>query len=333
MNTPSCHTIFAEGFFRRNAELFAPYLAEVGLDAKVVTSPEFEIPLAQYVALWEILGREVSQFIGLQVGICTQTSELGIYGHSLRCAPSMQLLLRCMERFFAVLMQGARMTVEDDGKSIVMVYKVIDPAIVQRRQDAEFTLAASLSVMREVTQRPDLTPLRVEFEHQALADTADYRELLGCPVRFGACANRIIYSHDLLDMPVCTADSRMFQALEPFLVQQQKTRSVATDLLSQLGVHIASSLGSGSVSLEQVASSMKISVRTLQRRLSEHGLDFSHLVEDIRRSLAEDYVARSSYSLTEIALLLGYSEASSFSRAFRRWTQQTPQQFRQRARA
>ncbi|MNR61324.1 HTH-type transcriptional regulator VirS [compost metagenome] len=77
---------------------------------------------------------------------------------------------------------------------------------------------------------------------------------------------------------------------------------------------------------------MEMSVRTLQRRLTEHSLDFSQLVEGIRRSLAEDYVARSDYSLTEIALLLGYSEASSFSRAFRRWTHSTPQQYRQCAR-
>lgn len=107
----------------------------------------------------------------------------------------------------------------------------------------------------------------------------------------------------------------------------------STDFLGQLGRHIASSLGSGGASLEQVAGSMNLGVRTLQRRLAEHELDFSQLVEDVRRSLAEGYLAGTGYSLTEIALLLGYSESSSFSRAFRRWHQLTPLQFRQRAHA
>lgn len=94
-----------------------------------------------------------------------------------------------------------------------------------------------------------------------------------------------------------------------------------------MGAHIASGLGSGGVSIELVASGMNMGVRTLQRRLSEQGLDFTQVVEDVRRSLAEEYIARSDYSFTNIALLLGYSEASSFSRAFRRWNQLTPLEY------
>jgi AraC-like DNA-binding protein len=332
MAVPSCHTIFAESFFLRNAELFAPHLAAVGLDEKILMSPESEIPLSQYVALWEVLGREVSPTIGLQVGIRTQSSELGTYGHAVRCAPSMQLVLRCLRHFISVLSQGARVGVEEDGKSIALSYQITDPTIVQRRQDSEFSIAISLNLMREITQCPDLRPIRVEFEHSAPLDVSFHREILECPIYFDRPDNRLYYSRELLDMPVRTADTRLFQALEPFLEQQQKSRAAATDLLSQLGQHIASSLGGGSVSLGLVASSMGMSVRTLQRRLTEHGLDFSQLVEGIRRSLAEDYVGKSDYSLTEIALLLGYSEASSFSRAFRRWTQSTPLQYRQCAR-
>ncbi|MDT4871125.1 HTH-type transcriptional regulator VirS [compost metagenome] len=104
-------------------------------------------------------------------------------------------------------------------------------------------------------------------------------------------------------------------------------------MLSQVAHHITSGLSSGSVSLEQVASDLNMGLRTLQRRLAEHNVDFSQLVEDVRRSLAESYVMQSDYSLTEIALLLGYSEASTFCRAFRRWTQLTPQQFRLRGRS
>ena len=78
-----------------------------------------------------------------------------------------------------------------------------------------------------------------------------------------------------------------------------------------------------------MARSLGMGPRTLQRRLAEQQVEFSQLVEDVRRALARQYVAGGEYSITEVALLLGYAEASSFSRAFRRWTGQSPQAYRQ----
>lgn len=71
-----------------------------------------------------------------------------------------------------------------------------------------------------------------------------------------------------------------------------------------------------------------MSPRTLQRRLSVHQVEFGQFVEEVRRSMAQAYVTQADYNFTEIALLLGYTEASSFSRAFRRWTRLSPLQYR-----
>ncbi|MNZ25260.1 HTH-type transcriptional regulator VirS [compost metagenome] len=333
MSSPSCNTVLAESFFRRNAELFRPHLSTVGLSEKILSAPESEIPVTQYVALWEVLGREVSPTIGLEVAMRTESSELGAYGHAIRCAPSMQLVLRSLSHFMVVLTQATQLDVEDNGKWITLAYRVTDASIVQRRQDAELTICIVLNLLREVTQNPQLMPVRVDFEHRAPADLTYHRQVFTCPIRFEQPDNRLYFARELLDMPIRTADPRLFQALEPFLEQQRQSRSASTDLLSQIAHHIASSLSSGGASLEQVASDLKIGVRTLQRRLAEHNVEFSQLVEDVRRSLAESYVAQSDYNLTEIALLLGYSEASSFCRAFRRWTRLTPQQFRHRGRS
>lgn len=157
--------------------------------------------------------------------------------------------------------------------------------------------------------------------------------MLACPLHFKQSDNRLYFPIELLEMPVRTADPRLFQALEPFLEQQRQIRAPVGDLLAELGRHIASSLSSGGASLEMVAQSMGLGPRTLQRRLAEHQVEFRLLVEDVRRSLAEAYVAQNHYSLTEVALLLGYAECSSFSRAFRRWTQVSPQQYRLQAKA
>jgi AraC-like DNA-binding protein len=330
--TGRCHTVFCESLFLRNADLFAPHLDAVGLSEKVVTSPDAEIPLSQYMALWEVVGREVSPSIGLQIGVQAKSSDWGAYGHAARSAPSMQLALRCLSHFYAVLAQGTRAEVSVDNSFVTLIYQVIDPIITDCRQDTEYTLSAALAILRELTKCSSLKPVRVEFEHDRLSEISVYQDVFLCPVVFNQPDNRIVFTHCLLDMPILTADTRLFQALEPFL-QRQKSARTESELLSRMGAHIATGLGSGGVNIEFVASSMSMGVRTLQRRLSEQGLDFSQIVEDVRRSLAEEYVARSDYSFTNIALLLGYSEASSFSRAFRRWTQLTPLKYRQRARA
>jgi AraC-like DNA-binding protein len=324
-----CHTIYAESFFSQHAELFSPYLAKVGLSREVLHSPGYEIPLSQYVALWEVLGREISPNIGLQVGLLTNCHGWGVWGHALRSAPTMQLVLHCFSHFIGVLTQGVRVDITKSDKGVGIGYQIIDPLIIQRKQDAEFSVASGLSLMREVTGRPDLLPVRVEFEHGANGDLSIYKEVFNCPVLFNRQENRLFFAADILDMSVHTADIRLFQALEVFLEQRRVMRVGPNDLLNCLLRHVAESLSSGCPSIDQIAATMNMGVRTLQRRLADHDLDFSHLVESVRRSLAENYVSCSSHSITDIALLLGYTEASSFSRAFRRWMQLTPQQYRQ----
>lgn len=330
--TERCNTVICEKLLACDAKIFAPHLATVGLSEEILTAPDAEIPLSQYIALWEVVGREVSPSVGLEIGARAQSSDWGAYGHALRSAPTMQQALRCMRHYYAVLAQGWRADHSFSNSAITLSYQVVDPQITERRQDAEYALSATLTILRELTQDPTLNPVQVEFEHDQLSDASIYNDIFGCPVLFNQPDNRLTFSRSLLDMPVLTADTRLHAALEPYLQRQQEMRT-ESELLARMGEHIASGLGSGSVSIEFVASSMNMGVRTLQRRLSEQGIDFSHIVEDVRRSLAEEYVARSDYSFTNIALLLGYSEASSFSRAFRRWTQLTPLKYRQRARA
>ncbi|RON42123.1 AraC family transcriptional regulator [Pseudomonas brassicacearum] len=333
MSRPSAQTIFAESFFRVNAQLFAPFLAEAGLDERILHTPDVEIPAANYVELWEILGRKVDASIGLRIGIQTVSTALGAYGQTIRSAPTMLLALRCMSHFAVVFAHAIRVDFEIDGGQVILSYQCTDPTITRRRQDSEFTIGFFLSLLREITENPRLTPQRADFEHERPTDWSLHRDVLACPLHFKQTDNRLYFPIELLEMPVRTADPRLFQALEPFLEQQRQIRAPVGDLLAELGRHIASSLSSGGASLEMVAQSMGLGPRTLQRRLAEHQVEFRLLVEDVRRSLAEAYVAKDHYSLTEVALLLGYAECSSFSRAFRRWTQVSPQQYRLQAKA
>ncbi|MNR32814.1 HTH-type transcriptional regulator VirS [compost metagenome] len=115
----------------------------------------------------------------------------------------------------------------------------------------------------------------------------------------------------------------------PGLEEERRRRLADTDLTARIGLVIEANLASGRVGLEQVATELCMSKRTLQRRLQELDLEFAELVEEIRQALAIELVRQSPRSLTDIAQQLGYNEASSFTRAFRRWTGLSPREFRQ----
>jgi len=105
-----------------------------------------------------------------------------------------------------------------------------------------------------------------------------------------------------------------------------------TELTSRISQTIAGNLRAGHVGLDAIAKQLGFSARTLQRRLQEQDLEFNTLVEEIRIAKALEYMENSTRSINDIALGLGYTEASSFTRAFRRWTGLSPREFRQHIR-
>ena len=127
--------------------------------------------------------------------------------------------------------------------------------------------------------------------------------------------------------PIWRADAGLF----PILVRHAdeclaKLPPLEDDTLGEVRRLVASMLGSSTLSIEQVATRMTTSARTVQRQL--HGHTFKQLVDEVRSSMARRHLADPDVTLTDAAFLLGYSDLSAFSRAFRRWTGQSAQEYR-----
>jgi AraC-like DNA-binding protein len=176
-----------------------------------------------------------------------------------------------------------------------------------------------------------LNPTLVGFVHSR----PDYHKQLqahfGCEVRYDRSFNQLQYSTHILELPAENPEPSLLQALEFYLADRLKLRSEDGDLLDKVNHLIATSFGDGVPEIAVIADALGLSRRTLQRRLSEAGAVFSDMIDAVRREIAQDYVLHSDHSLTDISLMLGYQEQSSFSRAFRRWTDASPQQLRDRA--
>jgi len=158
------------------------------------------------------------------------------------------------------------------------------------------------------------------FDNQPLQDR------VGCRVHGRAEANAVAFPVDLLDRPLPTANRLMFNLLGSYLGQLQAASRA--DFVGQVETYVRSALSSGRCSVEGCADHLGTSSRTLQKRLTRAGVKFSDLVQAERIKLAKQALMRNDGSLNDIAFRLGYSEQTSFGRAFKRSTGLTPQAFR-----
>lgn len=321
-------TIFSEKMFQKFENQFRPYIAKLNIPPTIFSCPDVEVSGVKYFELLEAVARNTNPHIGLDMGKGLVPQDLGVLGHAMAAAANIGEALALLSRYVYVFAQSNTIRLDIAEGKVVCTYtvKVLHPGL--HRQDAEFALAHFTHLIRYLSKR-DFRPDFVEFEHSPLADTKRHWTQFGCDVKFGRRANRLQFDKKVLDFPVVSADSRLLEALKFYLDDRLKVRSEDKDLLAKTRHLITISLSSGAPDIKKMAMLMGMSSRSLQRKLGEKDIVFSDLVDSIRSSIALDYVYHTEYSFTDVALMLGYSELSSFSRAFKRWSGISPQQARE----
>ncbi len=152
---------------------------------------------------------------------------------------------------------------------------------------------------------------------------------MGCTLHARSGANMIAFDRELLHRPLDTANPVAFNILRKAL--EMIVSAASESLVERVRCFLAASLASGRSTIEDCAAELHTSSRTLQKRLTEHGTTFSALAEQTKFDKARQSLATGSHSISDIALDLGYAEHSCFTRAFKRWTGETPERYRQRS--
>ncbi|MEM6490576.1 MAG: helix-turn-helix domain-containing protein, partial [Pseudomonadota bacterium] len=170
---------------------------------------------------------------------------------------------------------------------------------------------------------------RVSFAHEAPSRRAAHEAFFRCPIRYGADGDALAIPTDVADKPNRLGDQGVSAFLDAHLDDELNQLATDDDWDGRIRAQIAEALSDGPPSIAEVARRLGVSTRTLQRRLSENGVAFQILRDGARRDLAETLLRKTQYGLSEVAFLTGFSEQSSFNRAFKRWNGQTPAAFRQ----
>ena len=189
------------------------------------------------------------------------------------------------------------------------------------------TLATVTALCRNMAA-PDFTPTAVEFQHDPPADISEHLRLFRCPIEFRAATNRLSFNSSSLSVPIEQADASLCALLDRHAQELLAKYPPRDSLVDQVRSIIASEFRGGDPSLERVADQLRLTPRTLQRKLHELGTSHNDLLDQMRRQLAMRYLREREMAICEVAYLLGFSESSSFHRAFKRWTGVTPKEFR-----
>ena len=311
----------------------ADVLAGAGLERQVFDDDEARVPHEAALAVWrEAVDRSGDAFFGLHTAERIRPGAFDVLDYAIRASATLGDGLVRLTRHHRALHDVARIDLEHDG-SVVRLTHVLPPAApVLPRHPAEFIVAGWLVVARQATGR-DLTPEEVTFRHAAPADVSEHRRLFRARVRFGSASNGIVLRRDLLDVPLVKADSGLCAVLERHvsdLVAKMPAPSTLNERVRQM---VASELASGVPTGAVLAKRLHMSRRTLQRQLADEGTTLREIIDALRRELALRYVGDRELALCEIAFLLGFSDQSSFHRAFVRWYERTPARYRQDRRA
>lgn len=308
------------------------------LDAHGLAAPAPRRTLAQYssgqrlpITVWWELLEEISRAqdtpaVGLHIGQHFKIHHFGVLGYLVASCETLEQALLRYQRFQPLLhnltptlahRQGQKMQISWDGsygRSTQLSNEVVASSLLQ--------------LARLLTGHHALVPLVVEFPGPAPEQPAIYEKLLGCPVRFKARTLIVHLPVDALSLPINGSDPHLRALLDQQAEALLEALPKPDALLSTLQHLIVNALQEGEPSLEQVARRMGMPARSLYRRLEERRLTYKGLLSQLRFQLAQRYLCDPQLSLSTVAMLLGYSEQSAFTRAFKSWSGQTPLHFR-----
>ncbi|WP_213163734.1 AraC-like transcriptional regulator QhpR [Kaustia mangrovi] len=297
----------------------------------VTGSPTHKLRLADFCRLFEEAAQQTgNDNFGLWFGNQFKPRDLGLWGYAAVSSPTLGSALENLVGLFRYHQESSAMRFVQDTDGLVRLeYQITAPAIVERRQDAELSLGMFLNVIRECCGS-HWAPEEVHFEHPRPLEAKEHESAFDAPVYFSQPTNALLFRPEIMARPMPARDLQLLAMMQTCLEGLSDIEPADALLLDSMRTAIRLGLPEGYPSLEQVAAELRVPLSAIQRELSEAGTTYKDLVEAVRRDLALSYVKQRQLPFSEIALLLGYSELSAFSRAFRRWTGVSPREYRTR---
>ncbi|MDO9438781.1 AraC family transcriptional regulator [Hydrogenophaga sp.] len=304
-------------------------LSAAGIDRALLDNPDARIEVDEITRLWELaVACSGNAALGMDRELPARHVNFDAIGYVMLASQSLKTGLTSLARYYAVISDAITLDLVPQAGNCWLELGLIGNARPLPRQRLEYSLLTVATLCRWITRR-EVQALAVEFTYPEPADVEPYRRAFGCPVRFGQRANRFLLTHADLDMPLLSRDPVLFD-MHQRVIEARLVRMGNASTAHRVSEDIVRRLHLGEPRREDVASSLAMADRTLQRRLHEENTSFQQLLDDARRDLAQKYLAEPRHTLGQVADLLGFADQSNFFRANKRWFGVSPGQYRSR---
>lgn len=298
-------------------------LERAGIPASVLDEPKARFPHERLEALWlaavDLTG---DPSIALRVSTRVRPSTLGVIGYLALVSESGRRAFELVRGLTPLLWEGVECELECSGATALIRCRSGNDRPASRFT-TDYAVGLMVSMGRAFgSARSD--PLEARFSFQPPAHAHEYEAILRLPVRFGAGEDGVLFPIAMLDGSNPSADAALRQLLEQYAADQLARTLSNAPLARRVRACIVSDLRGGNLSADSVAARLALSARTLRRRLRDEGTSFQEILDDVRGDLARRYLSDERRAVGEVAFLLGFSDPSAFTKAFRRWTGRAP---------
>lgn len=305
----------------------APHLHEAGIRLEVLADPDARVPMTAGLRLLAAAGAATGDDnLGLHLAEAAEIGSFDVAFYAMVSSPTLGQALERVARFQRLIHDTSKVTLAVEGGLAVLRHAMAGGHAAPR-QSAEFIVAAWVRAGRLATGQ-DWSPLEVRFAHPEPTQTADHRRFFGSPVRFSTGENALVLPASLLAVSCAREDPGLLALLDRYATERLDHLPDAPGFADRARALLTEDLGSGEATATRLASRMKMSSRTLDRVLGAEGTSFRKLYDELRRQRAARALANDGVSISEVAFVLGFVDLGSFYRAFKRWTGQTPRQYR-----
>lgn len=276
-----------------------------------------EIPLSDFVRLLELAAAEsANPAFGWESGRIFNFHAFGDLAQAVLEAPTLGAGLATFSRYLQLFQTTSEMRLDINDRKAVVTYRILDPEIWPRQQDAEFSISVILALIQHVLGT-DWRPSAVGFEHRASRPEQSWNEEIAAECIFGAEANTIVLPVGALDCPMPSSNRAAWRQRSYKLGRALSEHELAQSTAARVSEAIYACFGHGPVNQISVARRLGLSRRSLRRKMKAEGVTFSNVLAKSRLRLARRTLTRTDRSLAQIALDLGYSDQSAFTRAFK----------------
>ena len=299
---------------------------DAGIDPDLLNKPGARVPYTSVNKIWAKAYDIIEDpCFGVKAHKYWHPSYIHALGYAWLASHTLREALNRFVRYLRIVSEKVFLRLEEDPGGLTMIFSF---ELLGMRVPAQIDMGMAMGIhMCRLNYGEDLRPIAVNFVHAEPPCAEEYFALFKAPVRFSAGRDSMTFSFADVDKYLIGANPQLARLNDQVMIEYLGKLD-KDNIVDRVTAVIIDMLPSGGVADEKVAEQLNMSARSLQRRLKEVGTTFRTLLEAVRKDLASTYVRDPDIELVEVAFLLGFSDQSAFSRAFKRWTGNSPSETR-----